>query len=42
MVNGFIPWSKLEAEFADVCFVGIGESGLDTTTPDLDVQKVLL
>ena len=42
MVNSFIPWPKLEAEFADVRCVGIGESGLDTTAPDLDAQKVLL
>ena len=42
MVNGFIPWPKLEAEFADVRCIGIGESGLDTTAPDLDAQKVLL
>ena len=42
MVNAFVPSPKLEAEFADVRCVGIGESGLHTTAPDLDVQKILL
>ena len=42
MVNGFIPWRKLEARFQDSRCVGIGESGLDTTAPDMESQKVLL
>ena len=42
MVNGFIPWRKLEARFQDSRCVGIGESRLDTTAPDMESQKVLL
>ena len=42
MVNGFILWRKLEARFQDSRCVGIGESGLDTTAPDMESQKVLL
>ena len=42
MVNGLIPWRKLEARFQDSRCVGIGESRLDTTAPDMESQKVQL